>query len=109
MQISNEEIKKIRKFLSFKSLSASTPMISPKLVFVPAFGGGVLGRVKLKIPRTRERIDAIRNVFSSDAFFPHASHPIKKHATIQPMVPHTLILENSFSGLFICLNETAFT
>lgn len=51
MQINKEERKKIKKFLSFSKPIASKPIISPKLVLVPALGGGVLGNVKLYNPR----------------------------------------------------------
>src|SRR6478672_4258959 len=109
MQISREARKKIKKFLSFNRPMDSSPRISLKVVFVPALGGGVLGKEKLNNPRTTDRIADRRNVFTNVLFCSQASQPMINPARIQPMVPHTRMLENSFSGLFICLNDTAFT
>src|SRR6185369_5140564 len=96
-----EQIKNTRKFLSFNKPIASRPMISLNVVLVPAFGGGVLGSVKLKIPSRAETAAVRRNVLISAPFFSQASQPIIKPATIQPIVPQTLMKENSFSGLVI--------
>ena len=104
-----EQTKKTRKFLSFNKPRASSPMISLKLVLVPAFGGGVLGSVKLKMPKAAETTAVNLNVLTSVPCFSQASQPMINPAMIQPIVPQTLIKENSFSGLVICLNETAFT
>ena len=59
-----EDAKKTRKFRSFKSDKASKPNISRKPTFSPlATTGGVLGKVKLKIPNTAEAIAVIKKVF----------------------------------------------
>ena len=116
MQIRMEAIKNKAKFLSFNSFRASSPSISEILTLVPgATLGGVFGRVKLKIPKINEAIEAIKKVFRNKPPFTAdcASHKktklIASPATIQPMVPQTLILENSFSGSLIWLNEIEFT
>src|SRR5688572_1163936 len=109
MQINVDAIKNTRKFLLFKRPSASRPIISPKLALVPALGGGVFGNEKLNRPNAADTPAAIRKVCSRVPFFSSASQPMSKPATIQPIVPHNLIKENSFSGLFICLKEIAFT
>jgi hypothetical protein len=109
MQINMEQIKKMRKFLSFNNPNASRPMISEKFALVPALGGGVCGKVKLNNPNAAETIAVRRNVLTSAPSFSQASHPMINPATIHPIVPHTLISENCFSGLAICLNETEFT
>src|SRR3954470_23925331 len=102
-------MKKIRKFLSFNNPIASRPIISLKVVFVPALGGGVFGKVKLKRPIIKETQAARRKVFARVFFCSQASQAMMRPAMIQPTVPHTLIFAKSFSGLSICLNETALT
>src|SRR5258706_15884903 len=108
MQISSDAIKKTAKFLSFNNFSASSPSISPIEADFPFLGGGVLGRKKLNRPSTSDVTLANKNVLDRSFSF-QASHPTNSPATIHPIVPNTLINENCFSGLLICLKETAFT
>ena len=64
MQIRIEEIKNTAKFLLFKSLRASRPIISLMLTFSPrVLVGGVFGKVKLKMPNTMAAIPAMAKVF----------------------------------------------
>src|SRR6476659_1820068 len=107
--MSKEEIKKTRKFLSFNKPIESSQIISPKLVFVPAFGGGVSGNVKLKMPSASDAIAVSLNVLTNELVCSQAIHPIIKPATIQPRVPNTRMFAKSFSALVTCLNEIAFT
>src|SRR5690606_7911355 len=109
--------KNTRKFLSLNNFIASRPIIDASEAFSLSltFTGGVLGNTKLNNPRTNEAIDAIRKVFfRNPAATPSDESHLNKNeiespATTHPMVPHTLINEKSFSGLFICLNEIEFT
>ena len=96
------------KFLSFNNFKASKPSISDILTFVPGKTlGGVFGSVKLNTPKTNEAIAANKKVFFINPAFTAVSESHKKAklinnpATIHPMVPQILILENSFSGSFI--------
>src|SRR5690606_38433784 len=117
LQIKIEETKNTKKFLSFKSLIASNPIIDEMLGFsvLSNLIGGVLGNVKLNSPNTKDAMDAIKNVFLSSPFStPSAlsqpnTNDIAKPATIQPIVPKSLIVENCFSGLAIWLTATELT
>src|SRR5437879_8345169 len=109
MQMSIEEIKKIKKFLSLSKLKASTPIISLTVTFFPAEAGGVSGKKKLIAPRISEVIEARRKVLANELFLSQLIQLITKPATIQPIVPQTRSVENSFSGLLSCLKEIEFT
>ena len=115
MQISIEERKNTKKFRSFKRPKASSPIIWEMLDFSPFAEGGVFGRVKLNRPSTKEAIEVIKNVCDKapEAMFSMESHPkvklMSRPATIQPIVPQTLMNGKSFEGSFICRKETEFT
>ena len=66
MQIKTEEIKKTKKFLSFNNFKASKPKIL-EIVTVSSLLilGGVLGKKKLKTPKTTDTIAVIKKVFCS--------------------------------------------
>ena len=61
-----DEIKNIRKFLSFRSFSASRPKISLTFTLSPFPLGGVVGKVKLNNPKITDAIAVIKNVFLSN-------------------------------------------
>jgi len=62
--MSTDAIKKIAKFLSFKSFNASSPMICEILILLSVdFTGGVFGKVKLMKPRTKAAMPESRKVF----------------------------------------------
>src|SRR5689334_1830097 len=109
MQMSIDEIKKIRKSRFFRRLKASNPIISPTVTFFPAEAGGVLGRKKENIPKSAEAIEAIINVLDNVFSFSQLSQPITKPATIQPIVPHTRIQANCFSVSVSWRKETELT
>jgi len=115
IQMSTDEIKKIRKFLPFNNASASSPRISRKVTFSPLLLGGVLGRVKLKSPSAAEAMDTIKKVYLSipSARASGASHAntrlITKPEMIHPSVPNTRMPGNCFSGSFIWKKEMELT
>ena len=64
MQINMDEIKKIRKFLSFNILRASRPNKDDSAIFSPLNTvGGVFGRLKLITPKSNEETPETANVF----------------------------------------------
>ena len=106
----------MRKFLSFNNFSASNPKTSDTFISVPfAIFGGVLGKVKLNIPKISEAMEASRNVFFIKPAFTLCEESHKKTklmaspATIQPIVPQTRIGGNCFSVFVIWLNDMEFT
>ena len=109
MHIRIEEIKKIKYFLFFRSESASNPNILLKLKFSLSAVGGVLGNVKLKIPKINDAAAVRKKVFSKTFCDSHPRNPIVRPAIIHPTVPKTLIGGNSFEGSTICLNATELT
>ena len=58
MQINTDEIKKIKKLLSFNNTNASLPMICAKVVF-PSAVGGVEGKKKAITPNNAAAAIAI--------------------------------------------------
>lgn len=98
MQISIDEIKNIRKFLSFNKPNASSPIISPKDTFLPDDDGGVSGRKKLNKPSNKEAIAANRNVFINRFDCSHPSLSMNSPATIHPMVPKPVKKRIVFRG-----------
>ena len=75
-----EVIKNIKKFLSLRSSNASKPKMSFSFLdFLFEKLGGVLGRKKLKIPKAKEAMAAILNVFFNKPSFMDIceSHPKK--------------------------------
>jgi hypothetical protein len=102
MVMTNDTPKKTAKSGSPSRPSAlRNGIVSPACPF-----GGVCGRAKEKRPRASEAPAAIRSGSAC------ASTPIVltiQPATIQPIVPHTRMPGNCFSGLTIWLNEIALT
>ena len=69
----------MRKFLSFNNFKASRPNISETFTLVPlATFGGVFGKVKLNIPKTKEAIEANKKVFFIIPAFTFASESQRK-------------------------------
>ena len=60
-----DEIKKTRKLLSFNNFKASSPMISPNEIDLPAAPGGVCGKNKLRTPKMAEAPEANKNVLAN--------------------------------------------
>ena len=109
MHIRIDEIKKIKYFLFFRSERASSPNILLILKFSLSAVGGVLGKVKLKIPKIKDAAAVRKKVFSKICCDSHPRNPIVRPATIHPTVPKTLMGGNSFEGSTICLNATELT
>src|ERR1700733_9163609 len=106
MQMRIDAMKKMKKDLSLNNTNASAPRVWAKVGFGPLALGGVLGRKKLNKPRAREAMAAILKVNANSEGAILKTLSIRIPVRIQPIVPKTLMVENSLLGSFICLKAT---
>ena len=107
--MATEARKNIRyeRFLSIPM--ASNPKMSPRLL-LPSFRmGGVGGNAKLNAPSSAEAPAAMRKVSTKWPPCSQLSQPMVRPAIIQPSVPSTRMLANSFCGFCICRKEMELT